>query len=424
MLRALRQIVAELRPVTYDDEAAYRFQMAEMHRRLEFVGIPELKERRPITVEDIFINLRTQAGAEEALDVLSPREVRILQLRGGLIDGEIYSAEEIALKFGLTEEEALAIEGDARARLPQPIEFLKVHEAVQRHVKMVILGDPGAGKTMLLHYLTAICAEGRAEAELGLQADGGTGCQSILPVFIPLCEFAAECAERSQDYCLLDYLYTHAREHLLLNLPPDFFEDALEAGRGLVCLDGLDEVWAVRQRKQIADAVRALATRFPRSRYIVTSRIVGYDEAPLDRRDFTHHTILPLSDDDVREFVRKWYAARERDPMQRKQKTDDLIATIEHEPRIRQLTANPLLLTIIALVHRIEAELPHERVKLYDKCVTALVETWEDVKGLTLAEKQRPFYRQRRRLLERLAYELHAGAEEPGQLRMVKVGDL
>jgi hypothetical protein len=75
-------------------------------------------------------------------------------------------------------------------------------------------------------------------------------------------------------------------------------------------------------------------------------------------------------------------------------------------------------------VHRIEAELPNERVKLYDKCVTALVDTWEEAKGLTIADKQRPFYRYRRRLLERLAYELHAGAGEPGQVRTVKEGDL
>ena len=78
------------------------------------------------------------------------------------------------------------------------------------------------------------------------------------------------------------------------------------------------------------------------------------------------------------------------------------IAPLERAPRIQSLARNPLLLTIIALVHRIEAELPHERVKLYDKCVIALVDTWEEVKGLTIEEKQRPFYRYRRRLLERL----------------------
>jgi predicted NACHT family NTPase len=180
----------------------------------------------------------------------------------------------------------------------------------------------------------------------------------------------------------------------------------------------------VDQRKAITDAVKALSALYPHNRYIVTSRIVGYEEAPLDRRDFVHHRVLPLEDDDIGEFVRRWYAVRERDPDLRRKKSDDLIATIKREPRIRDLARNPLLLTIIVLVHRIEAELPHERVRLYDKCVTTLVDTWEEVKGLSIAEKKRPFYRYRRRLLERLAYELHTRAEDPGKLQTVKEGDM
>ncbi|MFH1927164.1 MAG: tetratricopeptide repeat protein [Chloroflexota bacterium] len=222
----------------------------------------------------------------------------------------------------------------------------------------------------------------------------------------------------------MDYLYTHAREHLMLNLPQNFFEDALGSGRCVVCLDGLDEVWSPDQRKTVRDRVVALTNLYPRCRYVVTSRIVGYGEAPLDRRAFAHYTILPFEDDDIRAFVEKWYGLREGDPKKRRDQIKNLTDTIMREPRIKDLARNPLLLTIIALVHRIEAELPHERVKLYEKCVTALVETWEGVKGLTIEEKQRPFYHRRRRLLERLAYQLHAGGEEPGKLQAIKEGDL
>jgi len=430
MRRALNEILAELRPVPYDDEATYRSQVAEMYRQLEFVGIPELKERRPITVEDIFIRLRAEREVEvpTVLD-----EALVRQLANALVnDTDLQSFVRFSTgpRPFLSDIEPVRIIGSGSPKELRETgglgygivrEPVNVSEALRGTKRLVVLGDPGAGKTTLLKYLTVICAEGRAEAELGLKADGAG---PPLPIFVTLREFAAECTGRDQDYCLLDYFYTHAHEHLMVNLPRDFFEQALEAGRCLVCLDGLDEVWAVGQRKKVTDAVKALAARFPDNRYVVTSRIVGYDEAPLDRRDFVHHTVLPLTNDDIREFVRKWYEARERDPVQRKQKADDLIATIEREPRIRTLAENPLLLTIIALVHRIEAELPHERVKLYDKCVTTLVDTWEEVKGLTIEEKQRPFYRQRRRLLERLAYELHVQAEKPGQLQTIKVGDL
>ncbi len=409
MLRALRQVVAELRPVAYDDEDTYRAQLAAMVRELEFVGIPELKERRPITVEDIFIHLR----AEREIEV---EESRYFQSEQDVeIDG---TAEAAAVDSLLSAEFRRSVVTGPRKHITERV---SITEALQEAKRLTVLGDPGSGKTTLLKYLTVICAEGRAEAELGLRGDGG---EPLLPIFIPLREFAAECAGRDQDYCLLDYFYTHAREHLLLHLPRGFFETALETGRCLVCLDGLDEVWAVGGRKRVRDAVKALAARFPRGRYLVTSRIVGYEKAPLGGRDFIHHSVLPLSDEDIREFVRKWYATRERDPARRKGQIDDLTTTIEREPRIQSLARNPLLLTIITLVHRIEAELPHERVKLYDKCITALVDTWEEVKGLSIEEKKRPFYRYRRRLLERLAYELHTQAEQPGQVQMVKEGDL
>lgn len=405
MRSVLREILAELRPVDYDDESVYRQQMAEMHSRLDFVGIPELKERRPITVEDIFVKLNAEREA--------PAETRNLV---GML-GEVEAGDDPKSIARLRETHNRM----AQAFLAPPAkQRVTIEQMLLDTPRAVILGEPGAGKTTLLKYLAVICAEGRAEAELGLAADGGG---SPLPVFIPLREFAAECATRNGDYCLLDYLYTHAREHLMLNLPRNFFEEALDSGRCLVCLDGLDEVWTADRRKAITDAVRALASRYRDNHYLVTSRIVGYNEAPLDRRDFVHHMVLPLEDADIAEFVRKWYTARERDAPHRDERIKNLLDTLKREPRIRDLARNPLLLTIIALVHRI-AELPHERVKLYDTCVTALVNTWDEVKGLSIAEKQRPFFRERRRLLERLAYELHSGAEGPGQLRTIKAGDL
>jgi len=298
--------------------------------------------------------------------------------------------------------------------LPLRIGGLEVGEALQESDRLVILGAPGAGKTTLLRHLSLLCAEGRAEEALGLAIDGAV---SPLPIFASLREFAAERVRRHSDYSLLEYLCTHAREHLMLALQPSFFESALEAGHCLVCLDGLDEVGAMGERKRVVDALRSLASRFPRNRYIVTSRVVGYEAARLDPRDFVHHQIMPLGDEDVREFVQTWYKADER-------MTDDLIETIEKDGRIQAVARNPLLLTVIALTHRMVADLSQERIKLYDTCVTTLTKSWEKAKGLPIAEERRRFYFYRRRLLERLAYDLHAQAEEPGELGAIKVGDL
>jgi len=51
---------------------------------------------------------------------LPPREVRILQLRYGLLDGESYTLEEVGKKMGVSRERVRQIEAQALSRLRQP----------------------------------------------------------------------------------------------------------------------------------------------------------------------------------------------------------------------------------------------------------------------------------------------------------------
>ena len=54
------------------------------------------------------------------LNDLPPREVRILQLRYGLLDGQAYTLEEVGNKMGVTRERVRQIEAQALSRLRHP----------------------------------------------------------------------------------------------------------------------------------------------------------------------------------------------------------------------------------------------------------------------------------------------------------------
>jgi RNA polymerase primary sigma factor len=54
---------------------------------------------------------------EDVLNGLPPREVRILQLRYGLLDGQAYTLEEVGRKMGVTRERVRQIEAQALSRL-------------------------------------------------------------------------------------------------------------------------------------------------------------------------------------------------------------------------------------------------------------------------------------------------------------------
>jgi len=62
------------------------------------------------------------------LDGLPPREVRILQLRYGLTDGQAYTLEEVGRKMGVTRERVRQIEAQALSRLRHPSIRRKLRE--------------------------------------------------------------------------------------------------------------------------------------------------------------------------------------------------------------------------------------------------------------------------------------------------------
>ena len=350
----------------YASRERYLTHLVRYFQDLNFAGIPEPKDGQALRVEDIFIDIQSEVEVRPNLRAFKERVRK-------------YQSENERRRVGKKRPEKAMLR-------------LSINQALAENLNIVILGDPGSGKTTFLKHVTLAFAEDRSE-RLGLD-------EKRLPIFIRLYDYAAKRAENADDdLSFVDYFAQFANDHLQLKLSPGFFADALESGECCVCLDGLDELGAVGLRRELAGAVDALVSRYPRNRYIVTSRLVGYEEAPLERREFVHQTIQPLNADDIKLFIEKWYTACEKDLQARQENIAHLTKTVLEQDRLRSLAANPLILTTMTLVHRIDAELPYERVKLYDKCVTLLIETWGKQPGVK--------YSLRRRLLEKLAYWMH-----------------
>src|SRR5262249_9978519 len=125
--------------------------------------------------------------------------------------------------------------------------------------------------------------------------------------------------------------------------------------------------------------IRNLTETYPGNTTIVSSRIYGYEGAfRFDNSEFAHHRLARLRLEEIEQFVRDWYQARLEKPQDRRDYLNSLLGTLHNEEHeaIRELARNPLLLTIIVLVHRIDAVLPDERHVLYQKCTETLLNTW------------------------------------------------
>jgi hypothetical protein len=366
---------------------SYLSQIIERYQYLDFIGIPDIQEYHPIKLEDIFIHL--EADFKEETLYYEPDEWE---------DIEESSETEI---------------GDISERIQRRI---SMETALKESKNLIVLGDPGSGKTTLLKYVCLAFAQKDSNL-LGLQ-------EKRIPILIRLSDFISARGKRTSDYSLVNYFYTFAYENLHVHLEPKTFFHALKGGECCICLDGLDELSDANMRREVVTSIQTLVRLYPNNRYIATSRIVGYSEAPLDWDLFPRYVIAPFSDDDISQFIYRWYLAREQDYKLQENRATELKTAIFADKRLKELAANPLMLTIIALVHRNEAILPRERVILYEKCVTALIKTWEQIKGISTEEVDRPYYRYRRRLLEELAYWFHDRPGEKGALRQIKEGDL
>lgn len=257
----------------------------------------------------------------------------------------------------------------------------EVKEALARQRRIVVLGDPGAGKSTFLKYVALMCAlgPGAVQDKLGLD-------QAPLPIIVPLAAYAEGLA-REPRLSLADFLPRYFAARGMPGLSR-LFEGALAAGQALILLDGLDEVTVRADRRQVAERVAAFLQEWDQNRAVVTSRIVGYHEAPLPGQ-MPHFTLSPFSPEEIRLFAHQWclaYELQAGDTPQARQRAqgeaEQLIRAIEARPHIQELAGNPLLLTIIALIQRQGVKLPDHRVELYENMVTTLAETWCQARAL------------------------------------------
>jgi hypothetical protein len=300
---------------------------------------------------------------------------------------EVYVSLNVAPSGGGHAEEPCEVMDETALReRAEWAERLGVEDVLRKEPRLVVLGDPGAGKTTFLRYVALVLAEGgqAARERLGLAGDW-------LPIYLPLAAYSE--ALRRQRVSLEDYVL-HYWDTRSFDRPgmDQLVSRALETGQVLLLLDGLDEVGIRADRLAVARQVEAWTNSYgPHgNRLVVTSRSVGYDEAAL-ACDFRAYALSPFGPEEIERFAHQWCVAYQRwaDPDQSVEMAAEkgraeavkLVAEIHTDPKVESLASNPLLITIIALIHYKGARLPDHRVELYDLCIKTLVETWREVRS-------------------------------------------
>jgi hypothetical protein len=162
-------------------------------------------------------------------------------------------------------------------------------------------------------------------------------------------------------------------------IAPADLEGELGTGRFIFLIDGLDEVPTEEGRHLVTNLIEKFVARYPQHRYVVTSRVRAYTGQTVLGQQFTRCDIQPFGAAERTAFLRNWVAqlfeVRDRADSGGVAASAELGALSDaiETSSIRSLATNPLLLTVIAIVHWNRKRLPERRVDLYDQCIDVLL---------------------------------------------------
>jgi len=317
---------------------------------------------------------------------------------------------------------------------------ISISIALEKYFRIVIVGGPGCGKSTLLSYIALTYARSmRASYYPGIDANDViieerfrlNNEADFLPISLQLRNFVeyleAEYPGSGIDgpAVVLNFLIAYYQNQRI-NLPDKFFDNYLECKKAVVLFDGLDEIADDRFRQRVARLIEQFSTHYFGCRIIVTCREVSYKVPYRIGADFGLVKIREFDlNDDVSLFVKNWTRAVEivltkgNDLSEilhvADERAEQLITSIRNDNHITELATNPLLLTVIALIHRYRSKLPTRRWELYKEAVEVLLGQWDSAKGIELDNLLFGHIldvNDRRSLLQPVAFWLHENGKD------------
>ncbi len=244
----------------------------------------------------------------------------------------------------------------------------------------LIIGDAGSGKSTASRYIAFRCFQAVQEPEAKkLASEFGIKDELPLPIYLRLEDFS-KLIDKHPDgkCCLCECAANFWRQS---DQTPLFTADqlaiTLEKLPVWLLLDGLDELSNSAHRLKLVQTVRGLVAsgQYPNLRITLTSRPAAITDELLNELNLPYFHLLELEPGQVDDFAHRYFKANLHKELAAEvtNKTEKFLVALQDVPAAQKLATNPLLLTVIAVLHYKENKLPESRADLYDKCIEQLM---------------------------------------------------
>jgi hypothetical protein len=251
--------------------------------------------------------------------------------------------------------------------------------------RFVVIGGPGQGKSTLVQYLAqrhraALLNTGlfanldpatqRAITSITGEADtAGIGLpkHARLPFRIILEQLAND-LNKSEIASVMDYIAATIRSRSGMPFTRRDAESLLTKLPWLVIFDGLDEVPAVSNRKEVLTIIRSFLMearlRDADLLVIATTRPQGYSDE-FDPSQYNHLTLEKLAKEEAMTYAEKLVSTKYHSRPIKQQEVLDKLKVAVYEKATGRLMVSPLQVTIMAVLVESIEKLPSERYNLF-----------------------------------------------------------
>lgn len=252
---------------------------------------------------------------------------------------------------------------------------------------LLVIGDPGSGKTTLMKYYALCCLQQKQERLFG-------NAGAVRVFFLPLRELKRDQAGHFLPLPKQLSLWSQVRSNAIDQAVFDGWLRNADGARSLMLFDGLDEISDLERRKAACSWIDRQHNGFSETYFVVTSRMTGYRKTEKVELSADHirADVMDFTLEQQAEFLSKWFRAAycrelcppdvepeawlERKKKEAEERTKTIVEYLAKEENrgLRELAAVPMMVQIMAILWKEREYLPGNRTKLYRAALDYLLE--------------------------------------------------